>query len=494
MNACTSSVTIFSFMYTSFKTHRREPRRSVLEVSQSERGPWEHVLTIDGTAGTGFELREGFQATGRFWRWKIESCYGASAWIREVKFMQKAGGRALSLQTSSRMELTLTSAVIMKVLDITNSLSKKRSVEKTSNWLGQVGTHRLVNKTDLPLAFVPVPEFDNQSPDLQMLPSNESRQFSLKKTLRRSVRDVLDAPRDPIVDIKILNKTIGMKVPPGYTEIQKNLNKGGRGEIFNLCYRRSAVEPPITNIIVTYGGAGDHGRGLYEPVPNDYNRLDTDVSCGSGGRDVFISFSRSFGAPIVDLAVIFHNEDDFESVPSGFIQVPKDLNSQQSNNKNIMLCYRRKPYALSPGFEYPHSAVIPITEIDVIVIPRRSKESEIRERLRGDLRERPDIPWECVTLTADGNGRRTVEINAETGGADIFVLYRRNPDKLPITNLTVAFEGVRIPDWMRVDKNINEGAKCKPAFVHYRREPGAAPIMVCFWRVVVGVVGVVGCW
>ena len=74
------------------------------------------------------------------------------------------------------------------------------------------------------------------------------------------------------------------------------MSTGTGKDSFYLVYRRDPDKQPITDVWIKYGGPNDVGRGMYEPVPTGFGKIDMDSSIGAAsGRDVSICFRKARG-------------------------------------------------------------------------------------------------------------------------------------------------------------------------------------------------------
>jgi hypothetical protein len=104
----------------------------------------------------------------------------------------------------------------------------------------------------------------------------------------------------PITDvIAITEKT--PDVPPGYVKIPVDLNKGSGGRYIYLCYTRGAG-PAVTDLEVVFGKNAQAAAG-YQFVMNPHNNARQDLNEGAGGEYIFLTYSRNPGLPVIDIVI-----------------------------------------------------------------------------------------------------------------------------------------------------------------------------------------------
>ena len=101
------------------------------------------------------------------------------------------------------------------------------------------------------------------------------------------------APLDPVVDIAIINRTLGELAPPGFTCVETtptgwpaNLNHGSlRSPEMYLCYRRDHDRPPLIDIGYAPPPRGGVGRRLdFHDRWSGWSHRST-IGCVIGSRD-----------------------------------------------------------------------------------------------------------------------------------------------------------------------------------------------------------------
>lgn len=133
-----------------------------------------------------------------------------------------------------------------------------------------------------------------------------------------------------------------------------DLNKGSGGKYVYLCYTRENGDP-ITNLVVLFGDKG-------EVLPSGYSMIDktpsgevANLNSGSGGLQAFLCFKRGRGPPITNIAVQFPSKG--EVVPPGYIKLentPSDFDADLNSGSGgvpVYLCYLKDMNNLKYGIE-----------------------------------------------------------------------------------------------------------------------------------------------
>jgi hypothetical protein len=153
----------------------------------------------------------------------------------------------------------------------------------------------------------------------------------------------------PITDITVLFK--GEKVPEGYKVLDKtksgkvaDLNYKNGGKSVFLAYSRAQNNACITGLAVIYADKGEQPPPEFEVIKKTSQGALADLNAGNGGHQVFLCVRRSFGAPIIDIEVVFPLHG--ESLQPGFVRLtktvfgfPADLNTG-SNGEQALLSYK----------------------------------------------------------------------------------------------------------------------------------------------------------
>ena len=142
--------------------------------------------------------------------------------------------------------------------------------------------------------------------------------------------------------------------------------------------------------------------------------------------------TKHYSQPITNLAVIFKDADEtpppgytcIEQSPSGLVA---DLN-RKSGGRQIFLCFERG------GMDEDGTPMVPITHVEVIFTDKKVKP-----------REEPSDHF--VRLDKTYWKKIKADLNAKSGGRELFLCYRRDPCAAPITNLAIVIksEGEHLP-------------------------------------------------
>eukprot|EP00043_Microstomoeca_roanoka_P020189 m.239970 g.239970 ORF g.239970 m.239970 type:complete len:4319 (-) comp17127_c1_seq1:139-13095(-) len=478
------------FYYMPTTHPHRQPKESRLLTSESRNGPWLEVCRLNATqqhAQVAQVQSSKFIASGRYWRWEILSRFGRDgACVAYVGFQKYEGGMNFAVHTTDRMDLTVTSTSVQHITDVVTlwlnpdvgtSQQRPGSEERS----GRVGTHKLLNLTGRALAFTPLPEFNVDVALKHVVQPNDSMVFTPEMyvqpadTEERSQHFMTHVKRrtTAITDIAIINVSKGERPPPGFKVIEKNLNEGGSGDVLHLCFASNPEKKPITDIQVSYVGMKGcitPKIGVHEPIPAGYDIIDTNLNKGaSGARDIFMSVFRGNGAPIVDLTVIFFEGKCNESIPSDFYVLRKNLNCGQKRKENPFLCIKRAPCRWTGLEPKTITGEKPITDLYISIV---KKGSSLLPQGRPENDPADEVLWDAFY---DG---RPWNINEKSGGDGVYLLRTTETRFDPITALKL--DTKREPQdigWETTGVNLNLGNRGDPLYLHYRREPGAPPVV-----------------
>nr|XP_022330471.1 C-myc promoter-binding protein-like isoform X2 [Crassostrea virginica] len=156
--------------------------------------------------------------------------------------------------------------------------------------------------------------------------------------------------QDPITDIAVIDKTLGEKVPKGYTCIERtqsnylaDLNHGSiRCHEMFLCYRRGRDKPPLTDVGVLYEGK-ERLMSECEIVHTTPWGSPANVNNGSNGR-IYITYRRaretaaSDTLAVVDVVIILQNKN--EIAPHAYHKIEKNLNRGMVGS-DVFVCYKK---------------------------------------------------------------------------------------------------------------------------------------------------------
>ncbi|XP_033751078.1 C-myc promoter-binding protein-like [Pecten maximus] len=156
--------------------------------------------------------------------------------------------------------------------------------------------------------------------------------------------------QDPITDISVINKTLGEKVPKGFTCLERttdgfpaDLNHGSlRCAEMYLCFRRSRDKTPLTDVGVLFEGK-ERLMSECEVVHTTPFGSPANVNNSSNGR-TYITYRRaketaaSDTLAVVDICVILTNKGEIP--PHAYHRIEKNLNRGMVGS-DVFICYKK---------------------------------------------------------------------------------------------------------------------------------------------------------
>eukprot|EP00762_Andalucia_godoyi_P004530 ANDGO_05182.mRNA.1 hypothetical protein PPTG_05471 len=179
---------------------------------------------------------------------------------------------------------------------------------------------------------------------------------------------------------------------------------------------------------------------------------------------------------IYDFAIV--NVSEGEKAPQGYETITRTIGNKPADLNTGSGKFFHRPAKLYLAFtRYPPSpGLAPISEVSLFM-PNE-----------GDVFPQLSPPWVAVSKTAGG---RSANVNSGNGGTDIYLVYRRDPAKTPITDVQVVFlsdpdEENNIPpgyervlrtvgDATRADLNRTAGGKDIYMLIRRQAAPPASP-------------------
>lgn len=119
-----------------------------------------------------------------------------------------------------------------------------------------------------------------------------------------------------VTDIKFVSNknadTAKRSRPDGYDLIDKDLNKGAKGNFIYLCYKLGAKKDALTNICLESSGsgrsAGDH-EVTHQNKKSTYTRNGQDLNQGAGGDYIYLNTTKdSDFQPVSRVDVLYDSE------------------------------------------------------------------------------------------------------------------------------------------------------------------------------------------
>ncbi|XP_077866097.1 C-myc promoter-binding protein [Saccoglossus kowalevskii] len=160
-------------------------------------------------------------------------------------------------------------------------------------------------------------------------------------------------PKDPVVDIAVVIKSQGERVPQGFecvettpTGFSADLNHGSlRSPAVYLCFRRGTDKPPLTDIGILYEGKERVMPGCEIVSTTPCGRpANVNNRTGMGNQRIYITYRRSSetaahnSLAVTDICVILTNKN--EMPPHAFCMIDKNLNKGMTGS-DVYLCYKK---------------------------------------------------------------------------------------------------------------------------------------------------------
>ncbi|XP_036372451.1 DENN domain-containing protein 4C-like [Megalops cyprinoides] len=160
------------------------------------------------------------------------------------------------------------------------------------------------------------------------------------------------APKAPITDLAVINRSAGETVPEGFTCLETtysgqpaNLNHGSltSPELF-LCYKRGHEKPPLSDIGVLYEGKERLIQGCEVIQATPFGRCANVNNSSATSQRIFITTRRAppvqlqNSLAVTDICVIVTSKG--ETPPHTFCKVDKNLNCGMWGS-SVFLCYKK---------------------------------------------------------------------------------------------------------------------------------------------------------
>ncbi|XP_043933792.1 C-myc promoter-binding protein [Protopterus annectens] len=158
-------------------------------------------------------------------------------------------------------------------------------------------------------------------------------------------------PKEPIIDVAVINKSLGEEVPKGYKCLETtpsgfsaDLNSGSLiSPQMHLCFRRGRDKPPLTDLGVLYEWKERLKQGceVIQTTPSGHS---ANVSGGASSQRIYITYRRAQenmtqnSLAVTDLCIIIPSKG--ETPPHTFCKIDKNLNSSMWGSA-VYLCYKK---------------------------------------------------------------------------------------------------------------------------------------------------------
>ena len=489
-----STVRLKRFFFRGLGLADHAPRTSSLHVADNVKGPWKHVCDVASPNSMELLSSPEFRAAGRFWSWTIKNCHGSNQgpYVERVDFEKVGGGISVACQALERLDLTVTSNVVSRLVSIStewladlNQLRQARNATSTSIPT-RIGLYQLSNQTGHAIAYQAAPHYDAHYAQRQRVEIGQAQVFDLEVerdmglvAAESELNNLTNVSADkPIRNVVVFNASENQHAPKGYVTVQKNLNEDTGDDVIYLAYTTEGTKEPITDVAIIWTGKRGTGRdpkvGVPEAVPSDWEALPVELNSDRDHlRHVRFALRRGQGAPIVGLTVIFTEKgkgSSNEVLPEGYHLVPKDMNRGHRNNSIYPYIAYKRAAAVDvlsqPMLRDPSAPMQPITDIRIISMRKPSKTGLTA----------PDDTIKNWSVLNDSSGM--LNLNAKSGGNATYLMYARDPTRAPITGLALygsPTEKVHA-EWTTEGINLNEGGKANALWLYLQRSPGAAPI------------------
>lgn len=346
-------ITLHRFRYyprDSTVTGSNVPMLNVLEVGESRHGPFQHVIDFQGALGSKEVRSPAFSATGKFWKWTVKTRYGTSpapAHVTKVEFAQRAGGTMIEISSEQASELTISTEALLRFQDIMLDWTRFRSSGNNSTASSSdsanshfLGSHKLINMTGKPIAVMKGAIFSPAGAKEIADKSSIFFEFGDRSAGTDLSSVYTNDKRNPITHLDIIDIGAGEKAPRGWVTLKKDINRGRADCTQFFIYKRDMDSPPITDIFLRYADSAGSLHPL-EPVPVGFEEILRDVNGrrGHGTRPMHVCFRRGCGAPLIDIALAYVNDN--ESLPQSFVAIPRLVNTGYPESFPVQIGYKR---------------------------------------------------------------------------------------------------------------------------------------------------------
>ena len=514
------------------------PKHNVLEVGESRHGPFQPVVDFQGPLGSKVARSPAFSATGKFWKWTVKTRYGTtpcSAHVAKVEFAQRAGGTMVELSSEQTSEFTVSTEAMLRLHGIMASWTRLRSTEAASADSSRdppfIGSHKLVNMTGKPIAVMKGAIYAPSGATEVSDKSSLCFEFGDRSADSGTVSHAVDK-RTPITHLDIIDIGSGEKAPRGWVTIKKDINRGRADCTQFFIYKRDMDSPPITDICLRHVDPPGSPHPA-ESVPAGFEEILRDVNgrSGHGTRLMHVCFRRGCGAPLIDVALAYINDN--EALPHNFVALPRLVNSGYESAFPVQIGYKRHDaeYTVKPASatkpvekDVSHGGGLMGSEILSRLLPRKKKaavrqtgpttpdqaDSSFITGLVVFSSSSKAVSWRSGVLSDQGNWhskyRKLERVDVSDGQANpTYVLHTREAGFPAITSLRISVavsvpqarlptspapsrssaskpaehdEELQADGWIRVlpALNANNTLDQPPMWLEFRRDVGASPV------------------
>ena len=291
---------------------------------------------------------------------------------------------------------------------------------------------------------------------------------------------------DPITDLRIIYGKAAT-APFHYTIIPADLNSGARGEYIWLAYSQHIKNgAPITGIQVS----SSKKKNDVTSIPPGYTKVEGDLNRGAGGRYIYLSYTRDPSRPPITAVDVIVGTKDWIAPREGFVRINQDCNEDAKGNF-VYICYMQGP---PPSNDKANDA---ITDLRIVygetaiappgytIVP-----ADLNSGARGEYEwlaysKNPEngapITGIKVIASDESNDPDSIpsgyikvegDLNRGARGKYIYLCYTRRSSKPPITAVDVI---IGTKNWIapregftRINQDCNEGARGNYVFICYK--------------------------
>ncbi len=211
-----------------------------------------------------------------------------------------------------------------------------------------------------------------------------------------------------ITNLQVIVGNSSAQVPPGFTKIPVDLNKGAKGKYIYLCFKRDSGTP-ITGVTVI--------SGKDTSPPTGYTKIPQDLNEGAKGDYLYLCYKEGSGVPILDI-VFQSTSDNNQFAPRGYdgipySQVAVDLN-KGAGGDYIYLYYLQKNPDESPNFDNGIKAAMlanPAREYEISRVQIDNGKELVRtKKLEVTTRKTigANVPWKYTQEVTKGTQKSEV--------------------------------------------------------------------------------------
>lgn len=204
--------------------------------------------------------------------------------------------------------------------------------------------------------------------------------------------------KNPITGIQIVFLDDGLfktkdYIPKNYNVIYKtlndrkaDLNRGSGGRDIYISYTRKTTNKPITKINAVFIDNGkSYDADAWNVIKKTPSGNTADLNKDSGGNDIYMVYQKTKSAPITDVGVLsFKKNEEILLAPytsDGWVVVEKNLNRGSGGN-TIYMCYKRQQYNYK---NYTVAGLVDICASLNIVVPKNYRRRELIKAIENHM-------------------------------------------------------------------------------------------------------------